>query len=370
MKKQLLSILALFAINFATAQSVPNGGFENWTTLSCQTPQHYFTSSLQQKNGSFTPINVVTTTDAYADSFAVKLTTLTNGSGAYCANGDPSHPAGQGIPFSQQPTSLRLHYKCNVMAGDTALVFILFKKSGAIFSQNLKKITGTQNSYTLLSIPLNLAIAPDSLIFGVTASNILNSGTNGIAGSMLQIDSVSFTGIATQPASLNGDFENWQTFSTAPTLNNWSISDSNTPNQTVDAFAGNFALELKTSATNNAHDTAYTSSATTGLISNNVTVGGYPYTTQVDAFKFHYKYTPADVNDSAMVLLQFKKAGVTFTGGAITILLPAAASYTSVSIPTNLPQVPDSVMVFFSSSKSFTSLPMSYLGADLKVDNA
>ncbi|HXD92619.1 MAG TPA: hypothetical protein VNX01_05360, partial [Bacteroidia bacterium] len=128
MKKQLLSIIALFTVSFVTAQSVPNGGFENWTTLTCQTPKNYFTSSLQQKNGGLTPINVVKTTDAYADSFAVKLTTLANGSGAYCANGDPSHPAGQGIPFSQKPTSLRLYYKCNVMTGDTALVFLLFKK--------------------------------------------------------------------------------------------------------------------------------------------------------------------------------------------------------------------------------------------------
>jgi len=375
MKKQLLSILALFAINFATAQSVPNGGFENWTTLTCQNPQHYFSSSLQSNNGGLSPVNVIKTTDSYADSFAVKLTTTSFGGQtypAYCANGNPGNSAGQGMPFSQQPTSLRLYYKCNVMTGDTALVFIMFKKAGVTISQNIHKITGTKASYTLLSIPLNLGIAPDSLIFGLTASNILTSGGSfhGIAGSMLQVDSVSFTGIATQPANLNGDFENWQTFSTAPTLNNWSISGSNTLNQTVDAFAGNFALELKTSATNNAHDTAYTSSATTGMFSNNVTVGGYPYTTQVDAFKFHYKYTPADVNDSAMVLLQFKKAGVTFTGGAITVLLPAAASYTAISIATSLSQVPDSVMVFFSSSKKFNYLPMSYLGADLKVDNA
>jgi hypothetical protein len=288
---------------------------------------------------------------------------------AYLANGDPSHPVGQGIPYNQKPTGLRLYYKCDVMSGDTAIIFLMFKAGGNIISQNIQKITGTQIGYTLLTFSVNLAVTPDSLIFGALSSNILGN-SKGIPGSMLQIDSVSFTGVASQPLLMNGDFENWQTI-TNNTLQNWSIQGSHSNNnnntvQTTDAYLGTYALELQTLGTNQAGDTAYSTSASTGYSTNFGTAGGYPYTQTNDSLIFYYKYVPADINDSAEVILDFKKAGFNFQ--TQSQLFKASANYIRAAMPISLMQTPDSVIVSINSSKNW-SVPPAYLGADLKIDN-
>jgi hypothetical protein len=81
MKKQLLSILGAFATSFAMAQSIPNGGFEHWTTTSCQNPQYFNSSNLQNHGGGggLGPVNVKQTTDAFHGNFAVKMTTTAIG---------------------------------------------------------------------------------------------------------------------------------------------------------------------------------------------------------------------------------------------------------------------------------------------------
>src|SRR5437868_14468817 len=106
-----------------------------------------------------TVLNVSKTNDSRQGAFAVQLNTIlygTDTAGAYIGNGDPSHPAGQGIPYNQKPSSLRFFYKCNVLPGDSALMILFFKSGGVVISQHIKKITGTQNTYKLDSIPLSL----------------------------------------------------------------------------------------------------------------------------------------------------------------------------------------------------------------------
>jgi len=371
-KKNLLTLFAALSVSAVFSQSIPNGGFENWTTTSCQNPQYYMSSNLQQNGGGggLGPVNVVQTSDSYHGSFAVKLSTVLSGadtSAAYFTNGIIGNSGiSGGIPINQKPNGMRLYYKCNVPVGDTALVILFFKVSGTVFSQTIQKIYGTQSTYTLLAIPLSLALTPDSLVFAAVSSNKLAGNFKGIPGSMLQIDSVSFTGISSQPANMNGDFETWQTFSVF-TLQNWDISSSRINNQTTDKFAGTYALELKTSNTNNTNDSTYASSATTGHSVNNGTIGGHPYSNSTDTLIFNYKYAPADPNDSAFIMLEFKKAGV-FTNNVMR-LVSASASYKQVKVGFTLSPTPDSVIVYIGSSKKFNPLPISYLGADLKIDN-
>jgi len=371
MKKHLLLITVAFATSFAMAQSIPNGGFEVWTSQSCRNPQFYGTSNLQTHGGSSTPgpVNVIRTTDAFADSFAVKMTTTlvgTDTSQGYIINFNPNGSTFTGgIPYSQQPTSLRFRYKCNVMPGDTALLILFFKKSGTVFSQNIKKIVGTQSTYALGTMTLSLSMAPDSIMFAAAASNVMVHNFQGIPGSMLQIDSVNFGGVSSQPANMNGDFENWTTYTTNPNLTSWNIGGSTINNQTTDKFAGNYALELESTQTNNTNDSVYASSASTGYYTGGPAMGGYPYAKAVDTLKFEYKYAPVG-NDSASVSLQFKKAGVSFAYQSMS--LPAASSYTQAVMSFSLSQTPDTVIVYISSSKR-NALPISYLGSTLKVDN-
>ena len=367
MKKKVLSIISLFATSLIMAQSIPNGGFENWNTTNFESLLYYTSSNLNE-NHSAGVVNVVQTTDAFHGNYAVKLTTTLSGSDtvtAYTANGDPTQIQGQGIPYTQQPTSMRLYYKSNIMPGDTGLVILIFKSGGSVISQNIQKIAGTQTTYSLLTINLNLPSAPDSLLFAVTASNAFVF--KGIPGSMLQIDSVTFTGFTSQPTMMNGDFEFWQP-QTYYQVQGWNTSQVGV-SQTTDVFAGNYAIELTTYEDQNNNDTVYSAQASTGHqnSTNNMIVGGYPFTNTIDTLAFHYKYAPADPADSASIFIQFSKNGSP-VGGAGK-LFPAASTYTLAQIPIQLAIAPDSVIVFLNSSKNGFKLPLSFVGSDLKVDN-
>ncbi len=367
MKKTILTLaITIAGIVNSFSQSIPNGGFENWTVASFENPLYYFTSNNMYNSGQISPQNVVKTTDAYKASFAVKLTTILSGTDtitAYVANGDPTKPKGQGIPYNQNPNGIRLYYKCNIMPGDTGIVIAMFKKAGSVIGQTLQKITGSKIIYTLLSAPITLSVTPDSLIFAAAPSNAL-TGFAGIPGSMLQIDSVSFTGVVSQPVNFNGDFELWQTL-TSKSPNGWNMNTWNQPAnfQTTDSYTGTYALELKTQ---NANGFGYSDGVTSGISSPSTTIGGYPFSNQIDTLAFYYKYAPANANDSAYYQLAFKKNGL-FTS-FISGLLPSSAIYIKKKVYINLGTAPDSLIIFLSSSKSW-SVPASYAGADFKVDN-
>jgi PKD repeat protein len=369
MKKCLLSLCIASSLT-AVAQSIPNGGFESWTTTTYGNPTYLFTSNGQSPKGSNQPgpVNVLKVSDFFHGLYAIQLNTMLSGSdtaAAYAANGDPSNPAGQGIPYSEKPDGMRFYYKCDVQPGDTAIVVAMFKLNGSIIGMAAKKLTGTQNSYALATVNISLPLTPDSMIFAAVSSNLFQSNFKGIPGSMLQLDSVSFTGVASQPAMWDGDFELWQSQST-DILNNWDISGQQNggTNKTTDAHNGTYALELITHTSNGGG--ANTQNATTGHSVQNGTVGGHPYSLQIDTLDFYYKYSPADANDSAQILLQFKNSGTVLTG--IGQLLPKALVYTKVTIPFNLTSAPDSLIVFINSSK-VNNAPGSYAGADLKIDD-
>ena len=192
---------------------------------------------------------------------------------------------------------------------------------------------------------------------------------------MLKLDSVSFTGVTSQPALFNGDFETWQ----STTINkpaNWFFENNNNnmtggAYKTTDAKAGNYAIELTTyiGQHNNNNPVARGGQISTGWYPNNCNgncyeQGGYPFSKQIDTLAFWYKYVPwgnivADVN------LSFKK-NYNNIGNAGTNLV-ASANYQYVEIPFNVGQIPDSVIVDIQSSDWNDSL-LSYVGSDLKID--
>ena len=147
------------------------------------------------------------------------------------------------------------------------------------------------------------------IMFFAAASNVMQHNFSGKVGSMLQLDSVNFGGVSSQPSNMNGDFETWQTYSLT-TLQNWYINNSTINNQTTDKYAGTYALELKTTQTNQTGDSADASNASTGYSHGGPTLGGYPYALTSDTLKFHYKYVPGSPSDSAQIQLDFKKNGV------------------------------------------------------------
>jgi hypothetical protein len=375
MIKQLLVVCALLIANSVFCQTIPNGGFENWSTSTYEEPDYYQTSNAQNGSGVSNPSNAVKTTDAYHGLYAIKLTTILAGTDtafAYFSNGDPgkSPPQG-GLPYSQKPTGFRCYYKSNIVGTDSAIILVMFKKAGVSIGSYFYKIGKTKTAYMLFNPVFSPALTttPDSIVFAAASSNAFIG--SGIPGNMLQLDSISLTGVTQQPANFNGDLELWQTH-TINSLNGWSTSGGNNgAGQTMDKYTGSYAMELQTTGPSfGGSNQVQPGSAITGVqVNNSSPKGGHPYTKQIDTLIFYYKYIPADPNDSASVYISFSKGGNSFAQYG-KFLGTAVGSYKKVVIPFNLNQVPDTAMISIQSSSGPSwPYPNSYVGSDLKIDN-
>lgn len=196
---------------------------------------------------------------------------------------------------------------------------------------------------------------------------------HGVAGSVLVLDSVSFTGVSSQPSLMNGDFELWQSH-TIEIPDQWHPLNTNFQEtgvyQTADAYDGNFALELKTFLGNRENQPAAQPGAiSTGYFPPNCNgscaeLGGYPFTNKKDTLVFFYKYSPSG-SDNAFVNLLFKKNGSPLE--PVSITLSASATYQYKELPFNLSQNPDTVIVNIGSS-FWENSDLSFVGSDLIID--
>lgn len=378
----LLSALTAFTFTVDAQNSVPNGNFETWTTGNAETPTGYFNSNPSTFFRCNTPFNCVKTTDAYHGSYAIQLTT-NNGNGDTCMgyivnapnpNGNNPCMWQGGVPFNQVPTGIRGYYKSNLMAGDSGGIIIAFRAAGSCVGMYTLKFGGTHNAYTLFSIPFTPALTgtPDTMIFAAISSDVFNSVQK--PGSMLQLDSISLVGV-TQPANLNGDFENW-TPQPLYKASGWYLQNTNDQGmgitRTADAAGGSYAVELSSWLGDNNMGTPLSrgGSISTGYYLNNCQGmncqrGGYPFTNQIDTLCFYYKYTPAS-NDTAQVWLNFKKNG-NMVGNAGMPMPGLVSNYTFKKVGFNIGTPIDSVIVNFQAS-SWRDTAVSYLGSVFKVD--
>lgn len=372
--------LTCVCISAMAQSSIPNGNFETWTSGTYDYPQYYpSTSNPSTFFQCQTPFNITKTTDAFQGTYGIQLTTnasATDTCGGYFLNianpnGDPSTWKG-GIPYNQKPTGIRGYYKYNVATADSGLIIVVCRQGGTTIGTYMYLIGGVKSVYTLFNFTFSPALpaTPDSIIFAAASSDLIN--TSGVPGSILKLDSISFTGVATQPAQMNGAFELWQS-QTLYNPNSW-ISQGNNEgtaiNRTVDVAAGIYAMELITyQGDNNGIPRAQAAYISTGYYPNNCGVcnqqGGYPFSNTIDTLVFSYKYAPTIATDSAQVSLNFKKNGI-FIGYA-SKNLGTSASYQTVQIPFNIFTAPDSVIVSIQSSLWNDTL-LSFVGADLKVD--
>ncbi len=373
MIKKLHLFIAIIIAGSLTAQtSIPNSGFEKWNYTSWLDPQYYITSNVNNITKGL-PVNVTQSSSSYHAKIAVQMTTVATGSdtsAGYFFDGQPTNSGFQGgIPYSQKPTGLRFYYKYTRTATDTGVVLCIFKLGGTTIGGKEIKLDTAKNyklSYTTFSLP----IAPDSIMFGGLSSiGAIQNTDKQIPGSTLIIDSVTFTGVTSQPAMLNGDLESW-VGDTLKAPQGWYIQNNSSSvlsNQTTDAYTGNYALIISSVLQNyQGADSTFTAEATTGIESNNGLQGGYPFTHKVDTIEFYYKYAPANPNDSAIMQVGLKNSGVFILYR--DTMLAASASYKRVRVPFSSNSTPDSVTVTFNSSKKWRTGP-SYTGAVLKVDN-
>lgn len=371
------ALFCSFTLGVAGQNSLPNGNFENWTTTNVESPKYFLQNSNNETFRNDLPPSCVKVTDAFHGSFAVKLTSVTNQNNeipGYFVNGNPENDPEQwhgGIAYNQQATGLRGYYKSNVALGDTALVLVAFSKAGVNLGTYAYKIAGTQSTYTLFNFTFDppLLVAPDSVIFGATSSNVFAETI--MNGSMLQLDSISFTGVISQPTNLNGDFENWETISyEKPAIWNVQSDQSQVSFKSTDAYKGSYSLRLQSWAgeNENGQPRAYNSSVSTGYYEDNcqqcVQMGGYPFTNQNDTLVFWYKFTSVAASKGA-VMFSVKKNGQPIGGNYIE--LNASATYQKMEIPISVGQTPDTLIVDFMSSRWDDSLALQ-AGSVLIVD--
>lgn len=379
MKKHLLLLsLVSIAITVFGQNSIPNGNFETWTSGTFDYPQNYqFTSNVDAFFRYMVPFNAVKTTDAFHGTYAVQINTVataTDTSFGYFLNINPNngnpYTWSGGMPYTQKPTGIRGHYKYNVASADSATIIVSFSKAGINIGAYIYKIGGFHTSWNLFDFTFSpaLSVIPDAVIFAAASSNIMAS--NGIPGSTLIIDSVSFTGVNSQPALMNGDFESWQTQTLYKPID-WYFENNQGDAilRTNDVVAGNFAIELKTFlGNNNNNQAAQAAQISTGYYDNSCHCmkGGYAFTNQIDTLAFYYKYAPANISDSACVSVSFIKYGSYIWGSGIN-LPSTTGNYKYMEIPFNTWQSPDSAIVQVQSSL-WKDSALTYVGADLKID--
>jgi hypothetical protein len=385
MKKNLLLLsLAFIAITAFGQNSTPNGNFESWNSVTYDYPQNYpYTSNhdVLYRYETALPFNIVKTQDAHQGSSAIKLTTVSAGTEkaiGYFINtspdsGDPSTWSG-GMPYNQVPTGITGFYKYNVASADSALIFVVFSKAGHNIGTYVSTIGGQHSAYVPFNITFKPALTqtPDSVIFAATSSNMMLD-ENGVAGSILILDDVSFTGVATQPAMMNGGFESWQS-ETQTTPATWIMQNSYDQRgneiRTTDAVKGEYAMELKTyMGENNGVPAVRGEQASTGYYPDNcggncVQKGGFPYTNKKDTLTFWYKYAPTS-NVKAEVYMNFKKNGssIRWEGRELS----ASTQYQFVQIPFDLMETPDTVIINIQSLRWNDDM-LSALGSVLTID--
>lgn len=344
MKKALLFLYSLTVVSIASVAQLPNPSYENWNSIPYSEPVPWFTSNSQVI--PFAGIAPVTQVAGFSGS-AVRLETMVSGTdtlGAYISNtpGDPVLGEG-GIPYAVQPIGITGYYRYNLQGNDTALLLVVFKSNGAIISNDLFKITGTQNTFTFFNFSLTVSNMPDTVIIAAASSNLISNV--GVApGSFLELDDLAFLGGAVTPPIPGGTFDNWNNMVYETPLG-WT-SLSNGTSKSTDSYSGNFALKLETIDYGNGN--VGPGAVTTGINSGSGPAGGLPYTLMTDTLTGYYKYAPSGPDSAAIgISLSSNGSGV---GGGGYYLIPATV-YTYFEIPFSAFAIPDTLRIDIFSSK-------------------
>lgn len=377
MKKNILLLgLLLLTLLIRGQDLVPNKSFEIWVTGTYDYPQNYlYTSNPEAFYWLGLNFNELKSTDAYHGTYAVELKTVSSKRGTaagYFVNSpytdDDLNTWHGGIPYTGMPTGIRGYYKYNVETDDAGFIVVSFSKSGVNIGSYLFLLEGDHTDYQLFEFTLSPALTqvPDSMVFGAASSDLFNDRV--LTGSTLLIDSVKLTGVTEQPVLMNNDFESWGS-KAENRAEAWNFEMEGTAIST-DAYDGSYALELNTFAGNEEGSiVARGAMATNGYYSEacDCLTGGYPYDLTEDALVFYYKYEPAaGTDDNAEAFVMFRKNGTSIWQESTT--LPAATDYTRVEIPFDIPNTPDTAVIFFQSS-GWSNKDLSYVGSSLTVDN-
>jgi hypothetical protein len=374
MKRLLLMMPVLLVLSSRTmAQTIPNSGFENWTSVGYSDPDSLMAGSAVPtwvtsnasaiiKNGSANVTKVSGYTAAAGDS-AVHLQTIITGtdtSFAFITNtiaGNLSSGKG-GIPFAGFAQNITGQWRYAVGGNDTALILVGTKKNGNCHYDTIK-IHGTLSTWTPFSIQLHNTLGlVDSIIIAAASSNALaNYGITN--GTWLELDELAITGPSSNPIIPGGTFNMWNPTSVS-LLTGWNINSNGGPtgvSSSTSAYAGTYAAQLMTLG-------GAAAISTGKFAKQGPPTGGQPYSyAGTDTLFGYYKYSPVGA-DTASVMVSTSHLHV--STGMNMIPLTSAANYTLFKLPVMASSTPDTMRIDVMSSIKGQNAP---LGSTLYVDD-
>lgn len=352
MKKLLLLLsVTIASTNNYVAQTIPNGGFENWNSVTYENPTPWFNPN-ERNIGDGLPAGV--TKVAGVSGFGVRMETVANAtdtSFGFIANFQ-NEPTGEGgVPYTEIPTAITGSYRYSLGTTDSAIIMVFFKKNGVILSSNVfqfRGATGSQLTYTIFSFPIaSFATVPDSLVFAAASSNAL-SGNGVQAGSFLELDNISFTGPGVTQALPGGTFENW-TMESLHSIIDWSAEGGDGFTRISPGHSGNYAVQLTT--IDYGSGGVHGSAMDLGEQSQSGPTGGVPFTNMFDTVCGYYKYLPSG-SDQSFFMYHLLLNGVDMAGEIFNF--PAASNWTYFEMPLNPWAAPhDTLNLTFGSSSNW-----------------
>ena len=336
---------------------LPNGGFETWNSQTVNQPNGWFNSAGEAiKKGMAAP-NVTQYTPAHGGNYAIKIETeadATDTAFGFISNAaDPFSGIG-GAPYTMLPDSFFCYAKVGLQTGDSALIIIIYKKSGSQIGMDMFHIGGNApTTWQKFGFKLStLLMTPDTVIIAAVSSNAM-TGVGVQPGSFIILDDISFN--TSMPIPDNG-FEGWTPYVVDNPVGGWNTSGNisyalagfGAPVQkTTDSYEGSYALWMKTINDGNGYQTGINNGNWNGDIQQYT--GGFSYTLKKDTLIGWYKYTPKNI-DSAGIFINFFHNHHTQIGYNYNAFLAPASTWTEFQIPFNISDFPDTAVITINSS--------------------
>ncbi len=213
----LATSLLVATLASAQAQTIPNGGFETWALRnSVEAPTGWVTTDDVAAalvgtafTGTYTKV-----TDAHGGTYAARLESkntllgiVVPGAVGIGTKVGANVALPGGIPFTGRPTMLQFYYKLSgpqpVAASDGAFAQVALTRYVNGATQTLatarQVFTTVTSTYVLAQVPLTYtsSATPDSVHLVLSSGAIITATAGPVAGTVFQVDDVSFTGTAT-----------------------------------------------------------------------------------------------------------------------------------------------------------------------------
>ncbi len=206
----IFSVLAALTLN-VSAQTIPNSGFENWTTVgSHKNPDNWSTLNNSTQSSSIYTAEIGT--PGNPGSSYLKLTSKTVGSTvvkgiAVCGELDSvSLLPKSGFPINVRPTSLTGKWQHMIYGSSQGFIKITLTKwdSSTMTRKNIGSgnvtLSGMAMSWANFSIPITYSLSevPDTCIIVMSASGLVPTNRD-----YLWVDNLAFTGTSSKSIGFN-----------------------------------------------------------------------------------------------------------------------------------------------------------------------